>query len=145
MSTIPAALTALVQLVTVSLPGVRVEDGPWLNRPEEPDVVVVGWTPDEGTAVEMADTIAGLGSSAESYDVTCLASSWSGETDMAARRARVDAMVEAVRGGLRIDHTLGGVVTRARVGTVSLDQFQTDAGCEAAVVFTVRVDAFRTD
>lgn len=145
MSTIPAALTNLVQLVRVVLPGVRVEDGPWLNRPEEADVVSVGWTPEEGTAVEMTDSIAGLGSSAESYDVTCLASSWSGEVDMPARRARVDAMVEAIRAGLRTDHTLGGVVTRARLATVSLDQWQTSSGCEAAVVFTVRVDAFRTD
>lgn len=128
-----------------ALPGsaVKVDDGPWLNRPEEADIVVIGWTPDEGEAVEFSDAIAGLDSSRESYTITCLASSWSGEVDMAARRSRVDEIVEAIRGQLRTDRTLGGAVNRARLATLSLDQYQTGSGCEATETFVVQVDAFR--
>lgn len=148
MSTVPAALSGLVTATRVAVstlpePMVRVDDGPWLNRPEEQDVVVIGWTPDEGEAVEFTDAIAGLGSSQETYTITCLASSWSGEVDMAARRARVDAIVEAIRAELKTDRTLGGVVTRARLAAWSLDQYQTSQGCEATETFVVAVDAFR--
>lgn len=147
MSTVPAALATLVTTTRIAVstlpaPAVRVDDGPWLNRPEEADVVVIGWTPEEGEAVEFTDSIAGLDSRQESYTVTCLASSWSGDVDMAARRARVDAIVEAVRAELRTNHTLDGVVTRARLATMSLDQYQTSQGCEAAETFVVAVDAF---
>lgn len=150
MTTVPAALDGLVTTVRVAVstlpaPEVRVDDGPWLSRPEEADVVAVGWTPDEGTAVEYSDVIAGLDSSQETYDVTCLASSWSGGTDMSARRARADSLVEAIRSELRKDRTLGGAVTRARLSTASVDQYQTSSGCEVAVVFVIRIDAFRRD
>lgn len=148
MSTVPAALNGLVTTARVAVstlpePEVRVDDGPWLNRPEEPDVVVIGWTPDEGEAVEFTDAIAGLGSSQETYSITCLASAWVGEVDMPACRARVDAIVEAIRAELKTDRTLGGVVTRARLATLSLDQYQTSSGCEATETFTVEVVAFR--
>lgn len=148
MSTVPAALDGLVTSVRVAVsalpaPTVRVDDGPWISRPEERDVVVIGWTPDEGEAVEFTDAIAGLGSSQETYMVTCLASSWSGDLGMSARRARVDAIVEAIRAELKTDRTLGGVVTRARLATRSLDQFQTSSGCEATETFVVEVTAFR--
>lgn len=148
MTTVPAALLGLHTAATIATstlpePAVRVDDGPWLNRPEEPDVVVVGWTPDEGTAVETTDAIAGLDSSRETYDVVCLASSWSGDTNLATRRARADSLVEAIRAQLKTDRTLGGAVTRARLATLSLDQFQTSSGCEVAIQFVIRVEAFR--
>lgn len=148
MTTVPAALLGLHAAATVATstlpePAVRVDDGPWLNRPEEQDVVVIGWTPDEGTAVESTDAIAGLASSQETYDVVCLASSWSGDTNLATRRARADSLVEAIRAELKTDRTLGGAVTRARLATLSLDQFQTSSGCEVAIQFVIRVEAFR--
>lgn len=145
MTTIPAALDALVGLVGRTQPDVLVSDGPWLARPDRPDVIAVGWTPTEGEAVEMVDVDAGLETSRETYDIICLASSWSGDTAMGARRARVDGMVEQVRARLVADPTLGGAVARARLATVSLGQYQTASGAEAAVEFTVRVDAFRLD
>jgi hypothetical protein len=151
VSTVPAALAALVERLrcspalagpTDSDPAVRVEDGPWLDRPSEPDVIVIGWTPDEGQAVELTHTY-DMGSGGESYDVVCLASSWSGDTDLAARRARADELVEAVRIELRADQTLGGVVTHAEITSQSWDQYQTSNGCEVPVQFTVHVEASR--
>lgn len=145
MSTVPAALDALVATAVAVMPGVRVEDGPWINRPEAPDVIAIGWTPDEGEAVEFDEQPAGLDASQESYDVVCLASSWSGDLSMSARRARVDALVETLRGELRRDPTLGGVVARAVLTTLALNQYQTGQGCEATEMFTVHIDAFRND
>lgn len=149
MTTVPSALLGLHAAATIATstlpaPTVRVDDGPWLAKPEEADVVVIGWIPDEGTAVEYTDAIAGLASSQETYDVTCLASSWSGDTDLVARRGRADSLVEAIRAELKTDRTLGGAVTRARLATLSLDQYQTSSGCEVAIQFVVRVEAFRT-
>lgn len=149
MTTVPAALLGLHAAATLAVstlpaPAVRVDDGPWLNRPEQPDVVVIGWTPDDGTAVEHTDALAGLASSQETYDVVCLASSWSGTTDLVSRRTRADSLVEAIRAELKTDRTLGGAVARARLATLSLDQYQTASGCEVAIQFTVRVEAFRT-
>ena len=153
MSTVPAALTALVQVVRSSPAlaaltngdaAVRVEDGPWLDRPSESDVIVIGWTPDEGQAVELTHTY-DMGSGRESYDVVCLASSFSGDTDLAVRRARTDELVEAVRTELQADPTLGGVVTHAEITSQSWDQYQTSNGCEVPVQFTVHVEAFRID
>lgn len=154
MSTVPAALSALVALARSSpalaalripgQPAVRVEDGPWLDRPSEPDVICIGWEPDEGEVVTFAATY-DLASGQESYDVVCLASSWSGGTDLPSRRARADALVEAVRAELMADPTLGGAVTRAEVTTQSWAQFQTSAGCEVPIEFVIHVEAFRLD
>jgi hypothetical protein len=136
------ASPALAALNTPGQPNVRVEDGPWLERPTEPDVICVGWEPDEGEAVSLTPTY-DLGSTQESYDVVCLASSFSGGTDLAARRVRSDALVEAVRAELMADPTLGGAVTHAEVTTQSWAQFQTSSGCEVPIEFTVHVEAFR--
>lgn len=154
MSTVPAALSALVALARSSpalaalripgQPAVRVEDGPWLNRPTEPDVLCIGWEPDEGSAVEFAETYE-LDSSMESYDVVGLVSSWSGSTDITACRVRADALLDAFRRDLMADPTLGGVVARAEVTSRSWSQFQTGQGCEVPIEFTVHVDAFRLD
>lgn len=146
MTTVPAALTALVATAEEALPGVKVGDGPWLQRPDNPDIVAIGLEdPDTARAVEFTADIAGLASEQETYTVMCLASSWTGDTDMAARRARTDEMVETIRAALKAEPTLGGVVMRARLATLSLDQFQAGNGCEAIALFAVRVDAFRLD
>lgn len=152
MSTVPAALSALVQRLMASpavialqlsgQPAVLVQDGPWLDRPTEPDVICVGWTPDEGNAVDLTVS-RDMGSGSESYDVVCLASSFSGDVDLAARRSRTDALLEAVRTELMADQTLGGVVAIAEITDHSWDQYQTTAGCEVAAQFTVHIEAFR--
>jgi len=152
VSTIPAALSALVERLRVSpalaalqLPGqpsVLVQDGPWLDRPTQPDVICIGWTTDEGNAVDVTVT-RDMESGQESYRVVCLASSFSGDVDLGARRARTDALLEAVRTELMADQTLGGVIAIAEITDHSWDQYQTSQGCEVAVQFTVSVEAFR--
>jgi hypothetical protein len=145
MTAVPAALDALVSGFSAApaLDGVLVFDGPWLRRPADPDVVVVGWTPDEGRTVEYVDAVAGLGSSRETFDVGGLASAWRGAASMSAVRRRADELIEAMRAHLRADPTLGGVVTRARLATLAFDEYQADAGTQVAVEFAIRIDAFR--
>lgn len=146
MTSVPAALSALVAIAEQALPGVLVGDGPWLQRPSDPDIVAIGLEdPDTARAVQFTEAFAGLDSTQESYDVMCLASSWTGDTDMAARRARTDEMLEILRAALRADPTMGGVVMRARLATLSLDQFQASNGCEVISLFTVHIDAYRLD
>lgn len=142
MTAVPAAIDALIGAFE-SVPGVRVIDGPWLQRPSERDVVVVGWTPEEGSTVEFVNAIAGLGSSRETFDVSGLVSSWDGGTVMKTVRDRVDQIVEALRGRLVADPTLGGAVNRARLASAAVTQEQTDQGAVAEALFTVHVDAFR--
>lgn len=154
MSTIPAALTALAERLKVSpavvalkLPGqppVLIQDGPWLASPSDPDVICVGWTPEEGNTVDTTVTH-DLGSRQESSDVVCMASSWGGDTDLAARRDRADALLDAVDVELAADRTLGGVVAMAEVTSHVWDQYQTKGGCQVTVQFTIHIEAFRLD
>lgn len=146
MTAVPAVIDALLAALRVApgLVGVRVIDGPWLDRPSEPDVIVVGWTPDEGPAVDQVDTGGGLDSTRQSFDLVNLASAWRGGTDMKTARDRADQLIEAVRGELTRDPTIGGAASWARLSTLSLSQYQT-SGSEVAVEFAIRVTAFRLD
>ena len=126
-------------------PRVLALNGPWLQRPSEADVIVVGWLPDEGATVDFEETQAGLDSTREDFDIAGMVSSWNGDGDMGAAVDRSDELVEAIRGAINADRTLGGVVTRARLQTVSFSDHQTAQGAESALEFSVRVTAFRMD
>ena len=143
MSTVPAALNALRDVWAAALAGVRVIDGPWLDSPSEPAVIVVGWLPEEGPTVDFGDAVAGLDSAREIYDVTNLASAWRGDAAMAPTRQAADDLLEGARGAIAADPTLGGVVTRARLAAGSWSQYRTAQGTQVTVEFTVHIDAFR--
>ena len=146
MTALPAAIDGLVALLATSpglgLSGVRVDDGPWLERPSEPDVVVIGWLPTEGPTVAWVAQTADMRTDRESFDIAGLASAWDGGTVMKTVRDRADSLIEAIRAALRTDPTLGGVVSRARLNTVSAAQFQNGDGCEFTVNFTVSAVVF---
>lgn len=145
MTTVPAVrrgVTAAIRSVTG--PRVLVLNGPWLQRPVEPDVIVVGWLPDEGATVEFRRTTAGLGSEEESFDLAGLVSAWRGDGDMVAAVDRADELVESIRTALVADPTVGGVVMRAWLQTLSFSDYQTSEGAQSAVEFAVGVTAYRT-
>lgn len=152
MSTVPAALTALAERLRVSpriaaiqITGqapILIQDGPWLASPSDPDVICVGWTPDEGDGVETT-VDHGMGSSQESSDVICMVSSWGGDTDLVARRARTDVLLDAMTAELDADRTLGGAVTLAEVTGHAWNQYQAQGGCQVTVQVTVHIEAFR--
>lgn len=144
MTSVPAAVDGLLSVLRGSstFARVKVEDGPWVTRPSDLDVVVIGWLPDEGPTVDWSDPIAGLDSDSETYDVQGLVSSWDGDSVIKTARDRADGILEAIRGLLRDDPTLDGAVSRARLVSGAMTQYQTSGGCEVAINFAVRCDVF---
>ncbi len=143
-STIPAVLDVLMQSWGLALPGVQVVEGQPVDL--EPDIVCLAFTGIAGApAIEATEDRGGLsGSDREKYDVTCVASSLKGETDTRLVRERVFEMVEAIRGDLRRDPTLGGLALSARMAVLGVATEQTEDGAAATVQFAVRIDAFAT-
>jgi len=140
----PAAVDGLLALLRSSadLTGVRIDDGPWLARPAEPDVIAIGWLPTEGPTVSWVAEPADFNNDRQVFEVEGLASAWDGGTVMKTVRDRADALLEGIRNALRTDPTLGGAVSRARLNTVSAAQYQTEDGCECAVNFTINAIVF---
>lgn len=143
----PAVLDALLAALKVlpALAGVRVLDGPALAGVEDPDLVAVGLTiTDSMTAVGESKPRYGQART-ETFDVACLAQSWSGDTEMAPRRARALALLEAVRSVLVADETVSGTCMRARIWRWTCRALQADNGAMAVAEFTVRVEATAFD
>ena len=143
VSAAPEAVDALLAALRAA-PGqvaVQVLDGPFVTN-AEPSQLAVGADTGEGPTVvlgELGDD--GLGQRREVLTVECLASAWHGDTEMKPVRDRVCAMAIAVGDVLRADPTLGGTVTRARLGaSTALAQNQTREGAWALLAFTVRAE-----
>jgi len=143
VSTVPQALDRLVALGALALPDTDIIDGQPIVT--DGDFVAIGFTGLQGEeAVEAARTTEQMGAQPdrEIYDITCLASSWSGDGDPKAVRDQAYVLVDAFATALKGDRTLGGLAMRARLSTVALAQEQTEMGALATVRFIVRVDAF---
>lgn len=143
MTAVPATIDALVAVVSgdAGFTSVRVFDGPWVDRPSEPDVVVFGWSLRGRPTVDYSETPE-LGSSAASFSVDGAVSSWTGDDNMAGVRSRADALLENLRVLLRADPTLGAVVTSASLSTGTLNQMRSPEGCEAFWSFSVQVISY---
>ncbi|MEV0616197.1 hypothetical protein AB0I81_22980 [Nonomuraea sp. NPDC050404] len=151
MSTIPAALDALVALAERAWPeDVMILDGP-PTVDVEPDVIAIGYsgTPSEP---DVRNTLAqeqlDMEPDRESYDVMCMASSWRGDAHRRGRpdtrtvRARALELIAGFRDELGRDSRLGGTVMLARMSTLDMMTDQTKAGPVATVRFVVHIDAF---
>lgn len=142
MSAVPSALDALVALFAVKLPGTQIVDGP-PTVDIAGDVVAVGVTPDDPSDVQSTEDIAGLGAVQESFDVLCLARSWSGGDGVKTQRDRTYRLLTAVKSALAADESLGGVVTRARLAGSSYGPWRTSAGqLVVDVTFRITVETF---
>lgn len=151
VSTVPAAIDALVEiartaLATAGVDGspVQVIDGQPRTQTED-DVIAIGFTGDPGeTAVENTRTTEQLTTAPdrEAYEIVCLASSWRGDEDPKVTRDRVYAFINAINDSLMANPTMGRVVARTRLRSEALAQEQTDKGPVATVRFVVFVDAY---
>lgn len=141
MSALPATLDALVALFTSALPGVQVVDGP-VTQDVRGSVVAVGLAPQDPTPADASEVAAGLRVRRESFDVLCLARSWSGNDAVKAQRDRTFELVAGVKAALNADRTLGGVVLGAEFAGFSYVPWRTErAQLVVDVTFRVSVDA----
>src|SRR5688500_12836364 len=96
MSTIPAALDALVALAERAWPDVQVLDGGPTNR-VQPDVIEIGYSGSPGQP-DVQSTLTreqlDMQPDLERYDVMCMASAWRGD---AYRGGKPDARTTRVR------------------------------------------------
>lgn len=147
LSTIPHVLSELLTRFTQRISDVKVTDGvPKPPEDIEPDLLCIGFTGEHGEpSVEDTRTSSEISRTPEreSYDITCLASSWRGNnTDAELVRNSAFAIVDKVASELANDHTLGGLVLLARMRTSSLAQEQTNMGAVATIRFVIHIDAF---
>ncbi|WP_433233712.1 hypothetical protein [Actinomadura nitritigenes] len=154
-STIPAVLAALLDAVARTLPDVQVCDGMPVGDVAD-DIVAIGATGRPGEVAVQASRTGGAlttAPDAESFDVSCVASSWRGaETDFAPVRAGLFAMLDAIAGEIAKDPTLGGATGLARMTVTSFFQEQvgveddegtpSGAGAVATAIFTVHCDGW---
>lgn len=142
MSAVPATLDALVALFRARLTGTQVVDGP-PTTDVAGDVVAVGLAPEGPTDVQSTEQIAGMGAVRESFDVLCVARSWSGGDDVKAQRDRTYRLFAAARAAVAADESLGGVVTRARLSGSSYRPWRNERGqLVVDVTFRIAVDSF---
>lgn len=146
-SRVPAVLDALVALWggTPQLAGM-VRDGPIPVDSADLDVLSVGHDDDDdqGTSTSGAILPEGMGSrpDREQFTVTCLIAVANGAGDIRAARARAFELLSHASEALTADRTLGGIVMRAHLQTMSLRQQQTSGGAQARLEFTVACDAY---
>lgn len=144
MTAVPAAIDNLIAILraTPALAKVLILDGPWLDRPSDKDVIVIGWLPEENATVDWTEDTAGLGSYGERFDIQGLASSFSGGTLLKPPRDRCDFLLETVRTAVHAHSTLNGAVSRARVIAQHMTPFQNESGSAVDTDFTVSCEVF---
>ncbi|HEX4816701.1 MAG TPA: hypothetical protein VFV66_28500 [Nonomuraea sp.] len=150
MSTIPAALDALVALAERAWPDVQVLDGgPTTNV--EKDVIEIGYSGSPSEA-DVRSTLTReqleMDPDRESYDVMCMVSAWRGDAhrggkpDARTTRVRAFELLNGIRGELVRDSRLGGTVMMARLSTLDMAADQTADGPVCTIRFVVHVDAY---
>lgn len=146
-SAIPAAVDALVSILRAAagLSGVSVVDGPPTGDQADADYVYVGWQPGSDTSVEMSQDFAHIGARArdEHFDILCAVDAWTGDTDVATRRARAFELLAEVEDALRATDaapqapTLNGTVLWAHLTQASLMQQHTAQGVQVVIGFRI--------
>lgn len=140
-SAIPATIDALVALFRAA--GIETNDGPSVSDEPAPSVVLVGESPDPLNDSPVATGEQGwawLGHNQrdETFEVSCVALAWNGDSDMRVARDAVFASMSAVAAAIQSDPRLGGAVLEVRgISSTSLYQRQSDMGAEASLPFTV--------
>lgn len=149
-SKVPAAIDALVSILRASsaLSGVRVIDGPPAGSTSDQadnDYVYVGWQPDSDIAAEMTQDFnaAGARTRDEAFTIPGTIDTWSGDTDMSARRARAFVLLAALEDAIRATGAnptapnLNSTVLWAHLTNGNLEQASTEKGVRARIPFAV--------
>ncbi|HEY9375039.1 hypothetical protein [Streptomyces sp.] len=150
MSTIPAALDALVALAERAHPDVQVLDGgPTIEVRD--DVIAIGYsgsTAEPDVRSTLTRDQLDMEPDHEAYDVMCMASAWRGDAHRGGKpdshtvRARAFELLAGLRDELARDSRLGGTVMMARLSTLDVVLDQTKSGPVCTVRFQVHIDAF---
>jgi hypothetical protein len=136
------AINGLHDLLARELAPAQVIDGPATIGVSGP-VVWVGITPDD-PSTDVPTVTAGLRAERESFDIQCLARSWSGSADVRRQREQTAALVAKARAALRSDSTLGRSVMHARFGGLLYAPYYTEqAQLVVDVQFRVSCDLYR--
>ncbi|MEV1245088.1 hypothetical protein [Nonomuraea sp. NPDC049750] len=151
MSTIPAALDALVALAARAWPDdVQVLDGGPTVEVKD-DVIAIGYSGSESQP-DVQSRVTGeqleLEPDREAYDVWCMFSAWRGDAhrdgkpDARTVRRRAFELLAGFRDELGRDSRLGGTVMMARLSTVDVTADQTRNGPVCTIRVQVHIDAF---
>jgi hypothetical protein len=143
-STVPAALTALLSIVTAAVdPAVPVFDG--MPAGDLPDsFVIVGYSDVNGSpAVTGEQSTEGGGAREEVYDIACLVSVATGDstsTTLAELRTAAAAIFAAIEQALTGNDTLNRAVGYAYVGGMDWIQQPTSTGAVVSIAFFVHCE-----
>lgn len=151
VSVIPQTIDALIALSRNALESagangspVQIIDGPPVSTTED-DVVAIAFTGQPGeAAIESTRSREQLTADPdrESFEITCLSSSWRGDDEMKQVRDRAYEFIDLINDELMEDQTLGGLVARCTLRSESVATEQTDKGPVATVLFVIAVDAY---
>lgn len=152
MTTIPAAVEALVAVCRTALPNDRVDDG-WTVDPYEVDEdgvtagVSVGWD-ENGPSIQAdldREQSDGMGSDLETYRIySTLFVAW-GNAETPPLRVACFERYEAIKAALRGLRPLVPGVLRARMLTVDYELSPIEGGWEGRLRWAVEVTAFDRD
>lgn len=149
MTTMPAAVEALVDVCRAALPDDRVDDG-WTTESYEQDSagvtagVSVGWDED-GPTIEAdldREQSDGMGSDLETYRIYSSLFVAYGDPQTPPLRAACFDRYEAIKKQLRERHPLVPGVLRARMFAVDYSVVPIEGGWEGRLRFAVEVTAF---
>jgi hypothetical protein len=150
VSSIPAAIDALVALAERAHPDVQVLDGGPTVEVKD-DVIAIGYSgsvsePDVRTTMTVEQLA--MEPDRESYDVMCMASAWRGDAhrggkpDSRTVRERAFELLAGIRDELAKNSRLDGAVMMARMSTLDVVLDQTKAGPVCTIRFVVHVEAY---
>ena len=142
MSTVPAAIDAILAAVRAALPGTQVWDGPPVGD-EEDERVVIGWSRNRPvTSVTRTDeTFEQTTGITERYDIPGVAISYSGDPDLKPRRDAVYALIESIADAVAVCPGIDALGATASLTLGNLTQEKAGTGVQALADFTVNVVA----
>lgn len=146
-SAVPAAIDALLAILRADagLSGVTVIDGPPVGDQSDQDYVAVGWQPDGDESAQIVQDFnaAGARTRDEDFGISCWIDTWTGDSDVSARRTRAFALLAVVENAIRASGsspmapTLNGAVLWAHLTNAVLKQANTDQGVRAGIAFSI--------
>jgi hypothetical protein len=146
-SAVPGAITALLAILRADagLSGVQVLDGPPVGDQSDQDYVAVGWQPDGEESVQIVQDFNAIGARTrdENFAILCWLDTWTGDSDVSARRARSFELLAVIENAIRATAgapnapTMSSSVLWAHLTNAVLKQANTDQGVRVGIAFAV--------